>query len=171
MFRPLHLSWSIQSSKLFSMKLQRLFFLFLLLTGFVSITGASTRNEFTLNNNWKFIKGNDVALLERQGELVNIPHTWNVEDVIDDTPGYYRGMGLYKKEIRIPADWKEKEVYLYFEGAAQVTELFVNGISTGKHIGSYTAFSFHLNKYLSSVDGNKGNGYRQGRSYGHGHML
>lgn len=148
MFRPLHLSWSIQSSKLFSMKLQRLFFLFLLLTGFVSITGASTRNEFTLNNNWKFIKGNDVALLERQGELVNIPHTWNVEDVMDDTPGYYRGMGLYKKEIRIPADWKEKEVYLYFEGVAQVTELFVNGISAGKHIGSYTAFSFHLNKYL-----------------------
>jgi transposase-like protein len=26
-------------------------------------------------------------------------------------------------------------------------------------------------EYLSSVDGNKGNGYRQGRSYGHGRML
>jgi len=40
---------------------------------------------------------------------VNIPHTWNIEDVMDDTPGYYRGVGWYQKEIYIPATWQNKK--------------------------------------------------------------
>ena len=41
----------------------------------------------------------------------------------DEEPGYYRGEGWYKKSIIIPTSWKEKEVYLYFEGVGQVAEV------------------------------------------------
>jgi beta-galactosidase len=69
-------------------------------------------------------------------------------DVMDDEPGYYRGAGFYKKNIFVPASWQAKDVYLHFEGSAQVTEVWVNGQSLGKHTGSYTAFRFPISKAL-----------------------
>ena len=92
------------------------------------------------------------------GRRFHLPHTWNAQDVMDDEPGYYRGDGWYKKTIYVPANWKEKEVYLYFEGAAQVAEVFVNGKPVGKHIGSYNAFSFSISTYLNfASQGNAAN--------------
>lgn len=111
----------------------------------------------TINSNWEFFKG-DISDFPPQKpggvkwERVSIPHSWNVTDVADDEPGYYRGVGWYKKRIYVPAGWSGKNVYLYFEGANQVTEVYVNGKFAGEHIGGYTAFSFPVGKFLN--DGN-----------------
>src|SRR5690606_31551380 len=86
-----------------------------------------------------------------------IPHTWNAKDVIDDTPGYYRGDGWYKKTIYIPQEWKAKEIYIFFEGAGQTAEVFVNQKRVGKHIGGYTFFSFNITKYLNFNGANAAN--------------
>jgi len=81
-------------------------------------------------------------------EDVNLPDTWNAEDVMDDTPGYYRGIGWYQKEIFIPSSWQKKQVYIHFEGVGQVAEVFVNNKSVGSHIGAYTAFNFNISDLL-----------------------
>ncbi|KXU35532.1 hypothetical protein AXK11_05935 [Cephaloticoccus primus] len=65
-----------------------------------------------------------------------------------DEPGYYRGIGWYQKELFIPEGWQEKQVYIHFEGASQVTELFVNGKSAGSHVGAYTAFNFNISGFI-----------------------
>ncbi|MBD0294293.1 MAG: beta galactosidase jelly roll domain-containing protein, partial [Flavisolibacter sp.] len=111
---------------------------------------AQERVSSTINSNWLFFKGDTAKKSSGNNwETVSLPHTWNVQDVMDDEPGYYRGDGWYKKTIYIPADWKEKDVYLFFEGAGQVAEVFVNGRPVGRHIGSYTAFSFPVRNYLN----------------------
>jgi beta-galactosidase len=122
-------------------------------------TEAQERISSSINNNWQFFKGDTTKkILENRWMPVSIPHTWNAQDVMDDEPGYYRGDGWYKKTIYVPAGWKEKDVYLYFEGAAQVTEVFINGKPAGKHIGSYNAFSFPISNYLNySSEGNAAN--------------
>jgi len=107
----------------------------------------------TINSNWEFFKG-DIAGFptkkpDTKWEKVSIPHSWNVTDVTDDEPGYYRGIGWYKKTTYVPASWNNKSVYLYFEGANQVTEVYVNGKLAGKHIGGYTAFSFQIGQLLN----------------------
>ncbi|WP_187261629.1 glycoside hydrolase family 2 TIM barrel-domain containing protein [Pontibacter beigongshangensis] len=121
---------------------------------------AQGRIKSTINSNWLFWKG-DTAEATRSvnsWQPVYLPHTWNAQDVLDDEPGYYRGTGWYKKTLYIPADWKDREVYLFFEGAAQVAEVFINGKSVGSHIGSYTFFSFPISSYLTyNTSGNAPN--------------
>ena len=108
----------------------------------------------TINSNWEFFKGDIPGFpAQKPGDIkwekVSIPHSWNVNDVNDDEPGYYRGIGWYKKTIYIPSSWNSKSIYLYFEGANQVTEVYVNGKFAGKHIGGYTAFSFSIGQFLN----------------------
>ncbi len=114
------------------------------------------RISTTINSNWQFIKGADTSKMNIQNKWtsVSIPHTWNANDVMDEEPGYYRGVGWYKKSIYLPKAWSQKEVYIYFEGVGQVADVFINGKSVGKHVGSYNAFSFDISPFLnfSSTD-------------------
>jgi beta-galactosidase len=110
---------------------------------------AQERIKKTINTNWNFYKGEIDGFPNKNNdkinwEKVNIPHTWNAIDVTDDEPGYYRGTGWYQKDIFIPSSFKDKDVYIYFEGAAQVAEVFINGKSVGTHIGGYNFFSFPI---------------------------
>src|SRR6188474_465079 len=123
------------------------------------LTQAQERISSTINSNWLFFKGDTTKQSAGNGwTLVSVPHTWNAQDIMDDEPGYYRGDGWYRKTIYVPSNWKETDVYLYFEGAAQIAEVFVNGKLVGKHIGSYTAFSFPIGSYLNyNAEGNAAN--------------
>ncbi|HEX7367831.1 MAG TPA: beta galactosidase jelly roll domain-containing protein, partial [Pelobium sp.] len=109
---------------------------------------AQERIKKTINSNWNFHKGEingfPLTKIKVDWDNVNIPHTWNAIDVEDDEPGYYRGTGWYQKNVNIPADWKNKDIYIYFEGASQVAEVFINGKSVGSHIGGYNFFSFPI---------------------------
>jgi len=117
-------------------------------------TVAQQRVKQSVNANWLFRKddGTDYTktpTTPAQGwEKISLPHTWNATDVVDDEPGYYRGLGWYKKTLYVPASWQKRSVYLYFEGANQETEVYVNGQLAGRHAGGYTAFSFPVSKLL-----------------------
>lgn len=133
--------------------------IYYLLINFFLASGlkAQERTSKSINSNWLFQKG-DTAKATAAWSRVSLPHTWNSLDVSDDEPGYYRGDAWYKKTIHLPADWTKKEVYIYFEGAAQVAEVFINGRPVGKHTGSYTFFSFPISQYLKfSNSGNTEN--------------
>jgi beta-galactosidase len=123
--------------------------LFIAAAPFVSFNVLGQRTKQSINTAWRFHKGDqlDTSTVD-YWENVNLPHTWNNEDVMDDIPGYYRGVGLYSKEIYIPDAWTTKEVFIYFEGAGQTAELFINGKSVGKHIGGYSPFSFNITKVI-----------------------
>ncbi|MDO7174035.1 glycoside hydrolase family 2 TIM barrel-domain containing protein [Mariniflexile sp. AS56] len=118
---------------------------------------SQSHQKFTINNNWVFYKGDiDVSKIENsstekeaQWETINIPHTWNNIDATDDTPGYYRGIGWYKKSIFIAEEERPKtKTFIYFEGANQVADLYVNGKRVGQHKGGYTRFHFDISSFL-----------------------
>lgn len=119
---------------------------------FLALTSTNAqRIKQSINTAWQFHKGADTDnITSGYWQDVNLPHTWNTDDVMDDTPGYYRGVGWYQKDIFIPAGWKDKSIYIYFEGSNQITEVFVNGKSAGKHIGGYSAFSFNVSQLLQT---------------------
>lgn len=107
------------------------------------------RVRYTINDSWKFFAAEMTGAEKPQfddgkWERVNLPHTWNVSDTLDDEPGYRRGAGWYRRRLELAPNLTEKRLFLYFEGANQVAEVFVNGRSVGKHSGGYTAFSFEL---------------------------
>jgi beta-galactosidase len=110
----------------------------LLLAGF-SFAQFPARTIISLNNDWEFKKEN-AGDPQLKWDAVNLPHTWNTEDVMDDEAGYFRGIGVYKRSLVINEKLAGKELYLFFEGANQETQVFVNGKKAGDHIGGYSGF-------------------------------
>jgi len=122
-------------------------FLTLLLFLTCAVSSDAQRYSRTINENWLFTGGES-----GRSEIVSIPHTWNAEDATDEVRGFYRGKGVYEKNVRINEDVSSHSFFVHFEGANQVTQLFVNGISTGRHIGGYTAFCFDVTGLLKQGD-------------------
>lgn len=127
--------------------------LFLVSCVFFCLINAQARIRFSINDQWRFMR-EDIENAQQQGfddaqwERVNIPHTWNSGDAMDDEAGYYRGAAWYRRNIVLPAEYSGKQISILFEGANQEAELFVNGKSVGNHVGGYTRFSFDITSFI-----------------------
>ncbi|MGC4053406.1 MAG: PmoA family protein [Paludibaculum sp.] len=80
--------------------------------------------------------------------LIRLPHTWNQHDGSDEQPGYFRGIGWYRKHFVLESTLRGQCVFLEFEGANQVMELWINGAYLGKHEGGYTSFEFDITPHV-----------------------
>jgi beta-galactosidase len=81
---------------------------------------------------------------DSQWQPVSLPHTWNAHDAAGEKPGYWRGIGWYRKHFRMDQSSTGKRVFLEFEGANQVSECWLNGAYLGRHNGGYTGFEFDI---------------------------
>lgn len=128
--------------------MKKILFIFIVL---LAGRAHAQRQVIPLNEGWQFTKDNieNKVAANISWQPVSLPHTWNVTDVLDDTPGYYRGAGWYKKIIAPAKKLQGKELYISFEGANQQTTVFINGKKAGEHIGGYTAFSVPITAYIS----------------------
>jgi beta-galactosidase len=114
---------------------------------FAQVEQNSARIYIGLNDLWTFSKD------EKSWEKTNLPHTWNAKDVMDDTLGYYRGIGVYKRILEVSPYLKGKELFLCFNGVNQEAEVYINGKLAGKHIGGYTKFIVPVSKLLNEAPG------------------
>ncbi|MNK54645.1 Beta-galactosidase [compost metagenome] len=128
------------------LKAKSFLLLIALITGFQCLAQDAGRTVISLNDQWEFHKENGPV------EAIALPHTWNDKDVLDDAPGYYRGVGIYKCKLKLDESAKNKAVYLVFNGVAQEAEVLVNGQSAAKHIGSYTRFIVPISRFLNYKD-------------------
>ena len=87
---------------------------------------------------------------KKEWQNVNLPHTWNAEDSHDREIYYYRGEGWYRKSLKLTESMLTQNLYLHFEAANQVAEVFINGKFVGQHEAGYTAFRFKINEYINS---------------------
>ncbi|MBP5720775.1 MAG: hypothetical protein J6W82_06885, partial [Bacteroidales bacterium] len=82
-----------------------------------------------------------------QQQVVNLPHTWNAADFMNDA-GYRRGYGTYSKQFDVPDEYRGKRVFLQFEGAGSQATVMVNGKIVGEHKGPYNTFTFEITDNL-----------------------
>lgn len=113
------------------------FFIVFLLVGFLA---KGQRIVQTINSSWNF----NLDISASLDKTVNIPHTWNNIDAFSEKGKYYRGVGTYSKTIIIPNEWQDRKVFIKFEGANQITKMWVNEKLVGEHHGGYTGFVFDL---------------------------
>ncbi len=131
-------------------------FQFLVLIALIAaIAEGQSRTKISLNAGWKFLKADEAKAADSnfddsKWQTVSVPHTYNVEDPWDDEPGHYRGPAWYRRELKIAGALKDKRIVLYFEGANQVSDVFVNGQKAGSHIGGYSAFAFDVTSLLNA---------------------
>ncbi len=124
----------------------------MLLFSFCNNLPAQQRDKQTLNSGWEFVLNDmpDISSVRNTNwQNINLPHTWNARDIIDDTIGYHQGIGWYKKELQIPAGDSSKHFELFFEGACNKSTVFINGIMAGEHEGGFTGFKINLDGRLS----------------------
>lgn len=114
-------------------------------------SGQEGRQKMGMNQGWQFSR--TVSQDSLSWESVKLPHTWNALDVNDDEPGYHRAVCAYRKVLQITERWKNKNVFVYFEGANQVADVWVNGKKAGSHTGGYTGFVFRIDQLLSFEKG------------------
>ncbi len=126
--------------------------IFLAITLLVALPPCVTAQKMTINNHWELFMGDLTDPFdnssEAEWEAVSLPHTWNSLDVTDETPGYYRGTGWYKKTVYLSNNNKEKQILLHFEGVNQVAQVYINGKTAGEHTGGYTAFTIDITPFL-----------------------
>ncbi|NJK85648.1 MAG: hypothetical protein HC906_06465 [Bacteroidales bacterium] len=96
---------------------------------FIAISLNAQVFKKSINDNWFFhlSPGNEEDLPAHEKitwKKISIPHTWNSTDVLDDEPGYFRGIGWYKKIIEIDPVFKNQQIFLYFEGVSQTATVF-----------------------------------------------
>ncbi len=113
----------------------------------ISFSGQASRKEILLNENWMFRFWHQVQ--HKSEERVNLPHTWNATDALSGKQDYFRGLGNYTKKLFIKSEWEGKRLYLRFDGAHTVTNLFVNQTHVGEHRGGYGAFVFDITDFVT----------------------
>jgi len=118
----------------------------------------------SLNKDWRFIRADvpeakTVDFKTDNWQAVTLPHTFNAGDTNqggDTSRGekegvYYRGPGWYRHILSI-TPVAGKRYVLQFDGAALVTDVWVNGQPVGHHEGGYAAFRFDITEALKAGD-------------------
>jgi beta-galactosidase len=132
-----------------TLSLNVIFFLFTLSVAAFASLPDTVRIKTSLDDKWRFTLGDPqgagaLNFNDLSWQKVILPHTWNAVDAFDEEPGYTRGPAWYRRDLKIGHVFDGKRLFLYFEGANQVADVFVNGKKAGSHVGGYTAFCFDI---------------------------
>jgi beta-galactosidase len=111
---------------------------------------AAERTVLPLESGWRFHLG-EVPGAEQPGfadaawDAVTVPHTWNAQD--GQTRKYHRGIGWYRLTLK-PQVQPGRRLFLRFEAASIIAQVYVNGEKVGEHRGAFGAFCFEITKFV-----------------------
>ena len=117
---------------------------------------ASLRATYDMNIGWRFIKedvtgAQAVAFDDTKWDLVSTPHTYNDVDTFNKLishssgqAGAYEGPAWYRKHFKLPAELKDRRVYLEFEGMKQAGDVYLNGKEIGLYENGITAYGLDV---------------------------
>jgi len=96
-------------------------------------------DDIEVPSNWQ-MKGYDVPIYVNitypfKNDPPNIPHDWNP-------------VGSYKRNFKVPSDWKNKEVFLHFGAVSSAFYVWINGELAGYNEDSKVPAEFNITKYL-----------------------
>jgi len=110
------------------------------------------------NQVWRFYLGEITGASAKdhddsRWQKVQLPHDWSVKQPASPTlasatgwlPG---GIGWYRKSFSLTPEQQGKNVYFYFGGVYQRSEVFVNGHSLGKRPNGYVSFMYEATPYI-----------------------
>lgn len=112
------------------------------------------REKINLNQNWFYLEDNtdycDLIKSPKTWVVVDLPHSWNKYDAVDQEPGYRRDASWYQKELFIPIIQSDKKYFLEFEAVNIKSEVYVNNKLAGKHLGGYIGFKYDITQFLTA---------------------
>lgn len=121
---------------------------------------VSFGNAVKFNDGWLFSLKDDSAshnpsFDDSRWRKLHLPHDWSVEAQLSPSlascTGYLPGgIGWYRKHFTVTND--SPRHYIYFEGAYNRSEVYLNGHLLGKRPNGYVSFMYDLTPYLKPGD-------------------
>ncbi len=110
------------------------------------LTAEHGPSRISFNRDWRFFRGEDPA--GAAWEPVTLPHTARIEALVTGEPGsptyQWQGLCWYEKRFVVGPETAGKKVYLLFDGAMNVADVWLDGEHLGRHLGGYLPFGFDL---------------------------
>ena len=133
----------------------RLFYFLMTLLFISSLANAAdVRGKYNFNSDWLLFVGDttgaeQVRFVDSNWKKVTLPRPFNEDEAfrlsieqLSDTVMWYR------KHFRLPADGKDKKVFIEFEGVRQGADFYINGKLIGLHENGAMAVGFDLTPYI-----------------------
>jgi len=107
----------------------------------------------SLNQGWKFYRVDSpvpqeafstAAFSDARWELVNAPHSARLEPENASGMRNFQGVCWYRRHFTAEEAWRGKKVFVEFEGAMQVADVWFNGEHILTHFGGYLPFTLDL---------------------------
>lgn len=99
-------------------------------------------NDIDVPSNWE-LQGFGIPI------YTNVIHPFSPEN---PNPPYiphdYNPVGSYRTDFTIPDDWKDRQVFLHFDGVKSAFYLWLNGEYVGYSEDSMTPAEFNITKYI-----------------------
>lgn len=112
----------------------------------------TTGDNVILNFNpqWKFAKGSyDLEVEDKDWNIISTPHTYHEELSYQGVIGEKDlGPHTYRKHFSLPQKYKDKKIFIEFEGIRQRGQFYLNGKLLGRTSDGVTPFGYDLTPYL-----------------------
>ena len=104
---------------------------------------------------WSFFPGDaegatEVAFDDGSWCSTSLPHTARIENVVTGAPGtdtfQWQGICWYRKRFELGPEAAGRKVFLNFEGAMNVADVWLNGEHLGRHMGGWLPFGFDISE-------------------------
>jgi beta-galactosidase len=116
-----------------------------------SPSAGTESNHYSVNQDWEFYRPDDattkssmVAPDNTAWETVCLPHSVRLEPLNASGGRNYQGICWYRKTFTANPAWAGKTIYLHFEGAMQVADIWLNDKNLLSHYGGYLPFTVDL---------------------------
>lgn len=96
--------------------------------------------DISLNGEWRFmLNGPEEEFFKPEFDVsgwstIKVPDNWEVQGSEEEEPLYKEpaeGVGLYRRLFEAPVAWKDRRVFIRFEGVLYGFEFWINGNKTG----------------------------------------
>lgn len=132
---------------------------FSMLAVMLAVVSSALAEEYRYNFNmdWHYIVGDKSAAEfhavpadAREGAVaVSLPRAFNEDDAFRVEIARHRDtVSWWYKHFELPAEAKDKQVFVEFEGVRQAAEVYLNGKYVGLSENGVMAFGFNLTPYL-----------------------
>ncbi|MEJ2482240.1 MAG: glycoside hydrolase family 2 TIM barrel-domain containing protein [Gemmatimonadota bacterium] len=102
---------------------------------------------------WQFLRG-DASDAEYPGfddsawHEARLPHTARIESLVTGEPGtrrfQWQGICWYRKRFTLGPETRGRKLFLNFDGAMNVADVWLNGVYLGRHRGGWLPFGFDI---------------------------
>ena len=84
-------------------------------------------------------------------DMIKVPANWELQGF--EPPTYFTSRtdekGLYRRNFSLPDSWKDKQIFIYFEGVSFGFDLYLNGEKTGSFTSAFQQYEQDVTNYIN----------------------